>query len=223
MQTLHNGFLVNVNADSAKFNQVKGKLITAFFTNGEISNVFVDGNAESVYYNLNKDSAYTDMNQTVSSRIKILFKNKKITKLAAIKDPEGARTPMAELKEDVILTGFIWKPELRPLSKREAILGKPKPKGTMKPGQAKPVAGKKIPQQISEGKNKLISSPGALKKQATDALKKVAPAVNTVINKADSLIKKEMPVLEQPINKLLDTTQKDSLIKKLQPAPAKKQ
>jgi hypothetical protein len=35
---------------------------------------------------------------------------------------------MKELKEDVFLTGFIWKPELRPLSKKEVISGKPKAK-----------------------------------------------------------------------------------------------
>lgn len=221
MQTLRNSFLVNVNSDSAKFNQVKGKLITAFFTNGEISNVFVDGNAESVYYNMNKDSAYTDMNQTVSSRIKILFKNKKITKLSAIKNPEGARTPMGELKEDIILTGFIWKPELRPLSKKEVINGKPKPKPTAKtPAAKKPVA-QKIPKTVSEAK--LPLSPGALKKQATDALKKVVPAATTTVKKADSLISKEAPAVQQILKKSLDTAKADSLIEKLQPAPSKKQ
>ncbi|TDQ07675.1 OstA-like protein [Pedobacter metabolipauper] len=131
LQVLKNGFLVNVNADSAKFNQVKGKLITAFFNDkGELMTMFVDGNAESVYNNRReKDSVYIEMSQTVSSRIKVLFKNKEIHTILNIKDTEGIKVPIAELKADVILTGFIWKPELRPLSKKEVINGKAKPKG----------------------------------------------------------------------------------------------
>ncbi len=224
MQTLRNSFLVNVNSDSAKFNQIKGKLITAFFTNGEISNVFVDGNAESVYYNMNKDSAYTDMNQTVSSRIKILFKNKKITKLAAIKDPEGARTPMAELKEDVVLTGFIWKPELRPLSKKEVINGKPKVKTSGKtPPVKKPAVKEKGARVISEAKGKLPMSPEMLKKQASGLLKTINPAATTIVKKADSVLKKEAPLIQKEVIKKLDTAKADSLIKKLQAVPLKKQ
>lgn len=141
-QVLNSGFMVNVNADSARFNQIKGKLITGFFIDGKLNRMFVDGNAESIYFNKEKDSIYTEMNQTVSARIKILFKDKEIKDIITIKDTEGARTPIKELKEDVFLTGFTWKPELRPLSKQEVISGKPKPK----PGaKNKPLKGPKIP------------------------------------------------------------------------------
>ncbi|RZL19931.1 MAG: hypothetical protein EOO89_01865 [Pedobacter sp.] len=140
LQIIQNAFVVNVNADSAKFNQVKGKIITGFFTDGSLSNLFVDGNAESVYYNRDKDSVYVEMNQTISSRIKVLFKNKEVNRILAIRDPEGVRTPMAELKEDVKLTGFTWTPELRVLSKKDAISGKPKAKKTSKAGKPGVVA-----------------------------------------------------------------------------------
>lgn len=137
LQVLQNAFLVNVNADSAKYNQIKGRLITAFFHEGQLENMFVDGNAESIYFNQNDKKVYTDMNQTVSSRIKILFKNKEITRIVTIKEPEGVRTPVPELKEDVFLTGFTWKPELRPRSKKEVINGRNKTKpATKKPATA---------------------------------------------------------------------------------------
>lgn len=132
LQVLQNAFLVNVNADSARYNQIKGRLITAFFNNGTMENMFVDGNAESIYFNQDEKKIYTDMNQTVSSRIKILFKNKEIARIVTIKEPEGVRTPIPELKEDVFLTGFIWKPELRPRSKKEVINGRAKAKATAK-------------------------------------------------------------------------------------------
>ena len=212
LQVLEKGFLVNVYADSTKFNQIKGKLITAFFKDGELSTMFVDGNAESVYYNRNgKDSTYTDMNQTVSSRIKIKFLNKEITNILTIKKPEGVRIPIEELKEDVLLTGFIWKPELRPISKREVINGKSKVAGATKPIAA--------------------ATKGAPAKKPASPAKSAIGAARTLIN--DQLNKNNLSLDSIPKN-LIDTnkvdTEKvrqeikkaDSVIKKLNPVPLKK-
>lgn len=152
LQVIQNAFLVNVNADSARYNQIKGKLITAFFKDGKLKNMFVDGNAESIYFNQNEKKVYTDMNQTVSSRIKILFKEKEIEKIVTIREPDGVRTPVPELKEDVFLTGFKWKPELRPLSKKEVISGKPKAP-TKKTGPATlKTTGKPVPKNAGAQK-----------------------------------------------------------------------
>lgn len=216
LQVLENGFLVNVNADSTRHNQVKGKLFTAFFKNGELSTMFVDGNAESIYYIRDKDSAYTDMNQTVSARIKTLFKNKEITNLLTIKDPEGAKIPIAELKEEKFLTGFSWKPELRPLSKKEIISGKKTTTGKQpaKAGAADPKSQtRKI--NVKNGKvietrsGKPLNVPVPLK---ADSLLKTAPPLK---KEADSLVK------ELRADSVVK--QADSLLKKARPLPSKKQ
>lgn len=224
LQVIQKGFMVNVNADSAKFNQIKGKLITAFFKDGELNTMFVDGNAESVYYNRDKDSVYTEMNQTISSRIKIFFKNKEINEILNIKDPEGIRVPIKDLKEDVILTGFIWKPELRPLSKKEVINGKPKakpgakgkPAVTGKDKNGKPIAGK------TDDKNKVTDKIDALK----NALGKELPGAETIkkeVLKAAADNPKVIDSLKAVIPVIKDSLKVDSVIKKLAPAPAKKQ
>jgi len=119
VQVLQNAFAVNVEKDSLRFNQVKGKMMTGFFKDGKIQNLYVDGNAESVYYTKDEKGGYKEMNQTVSSRLKIIFKDDAISDLLTIREAESAITPIAQLKEDVFLTGFIWKPELRPLSKKD--------------------------------------------------------------------------------------------------------
>ena len=203
LQIIQNSFVVNVNADSAKFNQVKGKLITGFFTDGELSNLFVDGNAESVYYNRDKDSVYIEMNQTVSSRIKVLFKNKEVNRILAIRDPEGVRTPIGELKEDVKLTGFTWQPEKRILSKKEAINGKGKPKAA--PKTAKSTLASKA--QINAKK------PGVTVKSLTSTIQSVIgtnaiPAIGK--NPIPAIGKIPLPVLNKK-----DAKQADSLIKKV--------
>jgi lipopolysaccharide export system protein LptA len=133
-QVLQNGFTVNVETDSTKFNQVKGKLITGFFNpEGELRNMFVDGNAESMYYNKDSKGNYDNLSQTVSSRIKFNFMNKELTDIITIKGNEGAVYPIDSLPKETTLTGFIWKPELRPVSKADIIKGKPKVKKAATP------------------------------------------------------------------------------------------
>jgi lipopolysaccharide export system protein LptA len=121
VQIIQNAFAVNVDPiDTTKFNQIKGKLITGFFKDGKLNTMYVDGNAESVYFTKTDDGKkYEKMNQTVSSRIKIVFRNNEIGDVVPIKNVEGATTPVIDIKQDVLLTGFIWKPELRPRSKRD--------------------------------------------------------------------------------------------------------
>jgi len=142
LQVLENGFIVNVETDSTKFNQVKGRKITGFFTNGELKNMYVDGNAESIYYSKDK-GVYDKFNQSVSNRIRFKFADKELTEISFIKEDEGVTYPIDKLPKETVLTGFIWKPELRPVSKADVINGKPTsktPKATPKSNGSKPVA-----------------------------------------------------------------------------------
>ncbi|ETZ20102.1 hypothetical protein N824_07765 [Pedobacter sp. V48] len=217
LQVIDNAFQVNVNADSARFNQIKGKLITAFFKDGELSTMFVDGNAESVYYNRGKDSVYTDMNQTVSSRIKILFKDKEISHILTVKEPEGIRVPITELKEDVLLTGFTWKPELRPLSKKEVISGKPR----TKPAASKtPAAGTKKPRvPIGKAPNKAeVAKKGLIKAALKEVVKAASKIDSAAIDSVKAII---APIKNLPLKP--DTSKKPDTAKKITPAPLKKQ
>ncbi|MFA4866985.1 MAG: OstA-like protein [Pedobacter sp.] len=198
LQVLQNAFLVNVNADSAKYNQIKGKLITAFFDDGKLQNMFVDGNAESIYFNQNEKKIYTDMNQTVSSRIKILFKDKEIARIVTIREPEGIRTPVPELKEDVFLTGFTWKPELRPRSKKEVISGRAKAKSPAKKAPAKSTPVKSTKGTPAKDTVTIPPKNTKIPVAATDSLKK-------------TIVDLKNKVLEKPVSPGL---QKDSTARK---------
>lgn len=180
VQVIQKAFAVNVDPiDTTKFNQIKGKMITGFFTDGKLSSMYVDGNAESVYFTKTDDGKkYDKMNQTVSSRIKIVFRNSEIGDVVPIKNVEGATTPVADIKQEVILTGFIWKPELRPRSKKDVTNPRlaPKPK--------KPVPAKAAP----KGLKAII--PTKVIDSATKAMPKI-------IKKADSLSKQLLPLKKQ--------------------------
>lgn len=117
----HKAFVVNTEADSARFNQIKGKTITGVFKEGKMDQLFVDGNAESIYFT-REDSAYSGMNHLISSRMRMAFEENKITDIFPIKKPEGQYYPMEKIPKDKeILEGFIWKPKDRPRSKEEII------------------------------------------------------------------------------------------------------
>jgi lipopolysaccharide export system protein LptA len=195
-QVLQNGFIVNVEGDSTKFNQVKGKIITGFFVNGELRNMYVDGNAESIYYSKNNKGEYDNVNQTVSSRLTFKFIEKELTHIVTIREVEGAVDPLHKLTKEALLTGFIWKPELRPTSKADIIKGVPvasKPKAKV-PTKTATTTGTK-------GKTTNTSKTTPIKTPIKEAIKQVD---KPVVKPAE--IPKSQP-------KAIDSIKVDSLIK----------
>jgi lipopolysaccharide export system protein LptA len=183
VEVIQTAFSVNVEKDSTRFNQVKGKKMTGFFKDGKVNTMYVDGNAESIYFTKDEKGAYKEMNQTVSSRLKITFQNGAIADMLTIRDAESAITPIAQLKENVMLTGFIWKPELRPTSKRDII--NPKAIKVVKKPAAKTASTKKT--EATKGKK--TTAPG----KPGEVIKPPAEAPNEAIT-------------ETPINSKADST-----------------
>lgn len=245
VQIISNAFAVNVDpVDSAKFNQIKGKMITGFFKDGTLNSMYVDGNAESVYFTKTDDGKkYDKMNQTISSRIKVNFRKNEISDVVPIKDVEGATTPVADIKQDVILTGFIWKPELRPRSKRDItnpkIVARPKTatkapvkpvvKAGAKPGVKTP--GKPVTKDLKDAAidaltDQLPGGAGAIiKKAVKDAdpqiLKKATDSLNLkknpdipALKKAADSLKNKADSLKNKINPLEVMQKVPSLLKK---------
>src|SRR5690606_21517249 len=81
-----NAFMVNALTDSTKFNQLKGRKITAFFANNSIERIFVDGNAENLVFSVNdKNNIVTEMFHDRGGRIKVFMEDKKIKDYFTIK------------------------------------------------------------------------------------------------------------------------------------------
>lgn len=123
MLLMSNAFIVNTGQDSVKYNQIKGKKVTGFFTKGELERIFVDGNAESLAYRENKaKTGYTDMHHNRSGRIKLLIRDNNLTDFIPIRSTEGTIYPLTMVtQEQEILDGFIWKPSDRPTSKEDLL------------------------------------------------------------------------------------------------------
>ncbi|WP_343563485.1 OstA-like protein [Sphingobacterium sp.] len=118
-----NAFMVNATSDSLKFNQIKGRKITSFFTNNRMERLFVDGNAENIFYNIDeKTNIATELVHDRSSRFKILMEDNKLKEYVSIRKVDGKVYPIAEVTADKeFLPNFIWRPEDRPKSKADLL------------------------------------------------------------------------------------------------------
>jgi hypothetical protein len=165
MEAFPNAFTVNVEkGDSTHFNQAAGKKMRGFFNNDKLDKLYIDGNAETIYFA--RDSGkISGMQRSLSSRIKINFKDGKATRLVFSAKPEHRYGPLEKFtEEDKILKGFIWKPKERPVSKESIINFSKRPK--IKPATKAPSATKKDsvnkPPGVATGKDTSGTKPGNL-------------------------------------------------------------
>jgi lipopolysaccharide export system protein LptA len=191
-------FIVNIEkGDSTNFNQIAGKKMRGFFKNDKLDRMFIVGNAESIYFTRDSLKKVDGMQRSLSSRMRIYFKNSSASNIFFITKPEHRYGPLSKFTEDErILKGFIWKPKERPFSK-ESIL----PSYNKKIARVKAAADKKAAGDKSKttGKDSLNNSTGAKagKDSVNNATK--APIVNTPGAKTgkDSVTTKA-PVIKVP-------------------------
>ena len=185
MTMFPNAFIVNIEKDdSTHFNQAGGKRMKGYFKDDKLNRMDIDGNAESIYFS--RDSGKTTVNgmgRSISSRIRIDFKDNKATKLAFYVKPETRYGPLEKFQEDdKILKGFIWKPKDRPVSKESILPSYNK----RKQAAEKPAAGK-----TKGGKPPGIKTKGIKEKATRDGTQN--QTINKPILKAagDSVLKRD--------------------------------
>ncbi|MDX9880685.1 MAG: OstA-like protein [Prolixibacteraceae bacterium] len=107
-------FIIAMEPDSIRFNQIKGRNMTGYIRNNELFKIFVDGNGQSLYYARDKEGII-GLNKAESSSITITMEKNKVKRIAFISNPEGALNPIPQLQEeDTKLPGFTWMDLLRP-------------------------------------------------------------------------------------------------------------
>lgn len=106
--------------DTSRYNQVRGKFIEVFFKNNELDIAYVDGNAQTVYYQEEEEVPVSVLNVT-SSSMEISFDSSEMSRIKWLNDYTFSITPLEKLNEkvEVILEGFKWEAEKRPLSRMD--------------------------------------------------------------------------------------------------------
>jgi lipopolysaccharide export system protein LptA len=117
-----NASMISDTKQKDMYDQVYGDKIDGFIVNDELEKMFVDGSAASIYFTKNESEEYLGMNKSSSAQMKILLKNKKVSKIVWYDNPEGAFVPMDKLKDtDKKEERFKWHEEKRPKNKEDVL------------------------------------------------------------------------------------------------------
>lgn len=117
MDMTNSAFIIS-RQDSVRFNQIKGRNMTGFFENKELTKMVVKGNGQSLYFakETNTDEI-TGVMKTESSEITLHLKDKKLDKINYMQTVSGTFHPPFELSgNDLILKDFNWSDKIRPKS-----------------------------------------------------------------------------------------------------------
>lgn len=118
MYLYNSSFLIS-KEDPQKFNQIKGKNMICHFRNNEIYRIDVSGNGQTIYYPEDEDG-YIGMNKAICSDLVIMMKNGKVYGIRFLKKPDAVLYPLERApEEELLLSGFKWLEEYRPLSKED--------------------------------------------------------------------------------------------------------
>ncbi|MBD3637114.1 MAG: hypothetical protein HUJ25_07175 [Crocinitomicaceae bacterium] len=124
LEMYHNAFIATEH-DSVHYDQIKGKMMTAWLDSNKIQKVYIEYNAETLYYltENKKDSLGNEMeelsglNKIDCNEIYIYFKNSEIDRISFIEQPNATYYPMDYVSnKDLILKGFLWQIGLKPES-----------------------------------------------------------------------------------------------------------
>jgi lipopolysaccharide export system protein LptA len=111
---LYNSAFVTSQVDTIRFNQIKGRNLTAYFEDNEIYKIDVTGNGESIYH-LIENEKIVGVNTGTCARIEIFVKEGAITDIIQYETPEGLINPPLQVNhESLRLEGFNWFDSIRP-------------------------------------------------------------------------------------------------------------
>lgn len=122
-----NAFIASEH-DTTYYDQIKGKMMTAWLDSSKIKKVYIESNAETLYYltESEKDTAGVEsetvsgMNRIDCNEIFIYFKKSEIDNISFIDEPTATFYPIEQAPEkELYLKGFLWQEALKPRSSFE--------------------------------------------------------------------------------------------------------
>ena len=104
--------------DSLRFNQIRGKTMTGYFSENALERIFVEGNGQTIYYGKNKTDQAVGVNRADCSNLMIYVRKNKVEQVTLLNQPDATFYPIRELPtRELRLKGFRWLEESRPLTR----------------------------------------------------------------------------------------------------------
>ncbi len=116
LEMYKDGFMVK-EEDSVRFSQIKGKDMTAWFENRQMSQIDVKGNGESIYYVERADGSLMGANKIESTDITILMEDNRPVDIRFYIAPVAILYPIDKVDPYAFrLKGFKWEAERKKLA-----------------------------------------------------------------------------------------------------------
>ena len=153
---INQAFSVEKLPEDNMFNQVSSTEMFAFFEKGQMHEGRAKDNVLVVFYPEDEaDTSYVGLVYMETSELRMFMENKKLQRIWAPKS-EGKMYPMTQIPpQKRYLEGFNWFDYIRPLSKEDIFVWRPKKKGT----ELKPQKRREAPKVKLAGKGNAPTVP----------------------------------------------------------------
>lgn len=117
---LYNSSFISSKEDSLRYNQIRGKIMTGYFTDNKLYKILVRGNGQTIYYGKDKEDKMIGVNRADCTDLNIFVKEGKVEQITLMNKPEATFFPIKELDpRELLLKGFSWQSDKQPLSKED--------------------------------------------------------------------------------------------------------
>jgi len=125
LKMFNSAFIISED-DTNKFNQIKGRNISAKFRDNEIYKVNVFGNSETIYYVREEDRSLIGINKVLSSDMLIFLEKNQVKSITYLENPTATLYPEKDISlYDLKLKNFKWIKDRRPLVKEDIFIWDP--------------------------------------------------------------------------------------------------
>lgn len=110
--------------DTSRYNQIRGKTMTGFFKDNQLSKIFVTGNGQTIYYGVSEEMII-GANKAECTDLIIYMKDNQVSRVNYIGSPTGTYYPIDLFPADEeLLSDFKWYEEWRPLKSSDVFFWK---------------------------------------------------------------------------------------------------
>ncbi len=175
LMVFDNAFLIQKDSIEG-YNQLKGKVLTGYFTDNALEKVVIDKNTETLNYMRNSENQLIGINKTLASSVEILFDEQQISDIYYYNQVDGKLTPEEEFPPNARkLQGFNWRGDERIVTKEGLFEGEPEPelpkiKGISLPEEPDEFFDDREKDDLLLNKNSRLK-PEVLKNRKADSLK----------------------------------------------------
>lgn len=111
------------DVETAKFNQIKGVLMTGFFRDNQLRSVLVEENAASIYYAKDEKNKFIGINKATSEKMRVKVIENELNSISFLSKPEATLYPLERLHlSELRLNGFKWYGADQPKKKEDIFI-----------------------------------------------------------------------------------------------------